>query len=96
MRLALVAAAMTLPLAAPATAEVLQSFDGRFGVAYTSDPNGGPGQTRTLYQGRYTVALTQRTDNGMTFRFELQVIAGNIPPSDLDRPVLRSMTIGRD
>lgn len=63
----------------PAAAEVTHNYEGRFGVAYQSDAAPGQSRTRPLYEGRYTSTFTQRSDNGLTFRFELDVIVGNMP-----------------
>ncbi|MCW1930886.1 hypothetical protein [Pararhodobacter zhoushanensis] len=64
--------------AMPATAEVTHRIEGRFGVAYQSTPDGG-GTTQPLYEGRYTSTFSHTADNGLTFRFELGIVVGNIP-----------------
>ena len=70
--------ALLIVTAMPATAEVSHRIEGRFGVAYQSNPN-GTGTTQPLYEGRYTSTFSHTADNGLTFRFELGVVVGNIP-----------------
>lgn len=64
--------------AAPAAAEVSHHIEGRFGVAYHATGN-GTGTTQPLYEGRYTSTFSHTADNGLTFRFELGIVVGNIP-----------------
>lgn len=86
----LLALAATLATAAPLHAlEVTHNFGGRFGVAYTE--TAGQGRTHPMYEGRYTLGTVHRADNGMTFRFELDIVTGNITdrspdPRPVDRP----------
>lgn len=89
MRLPLATALMIL--AAPVQAiEVTHSYGGRFGVSYT----GGQGQGRTQghYEGHYTTRFEHRTDNGVTFRFDLSIIAGNIPDDERRGSTARPLT----
>lgn len=63
----------------PAMAEVTHRMEGRFGVGYTSDPAPGQPFAQPMYEGRYTMGIAHRADNGMIFRFELGVAVGNLP-----------------
>ena len=85
MRLFIAAALTTLAMPVQAV-EVTHGYGGRFGVGYTSD--GGQTRMQTLYEGRYSLGVAHRMDNGGTVRFELDIVAGNIPdsPRHLDRP----------
>lgn len=81
----------------PAAAEVTHNFEGRFGVGYQSDAATGQSRTRSLYEGRYTTRFTERTDNGLTFRFELDVIVGNMPERGARyRPAAGQLGVGTD
>lgn len=85
--------ALTLAAAPVQAFEVTHSYGGRFGVAYSS--NAGQDRTHPLYEGRYTLGTVHRADNGLTFRFELDVIVGNLPDRGRDhRPVNRETLTG--
>lgn len=71
-------AALILCLATPAVAEMTHNYGGRLGVAYVSDPTRPNGQTRALYEGYYATTVTHETDGGLRFRFEFDIIVGNI------------------
>jgi len=96
MRRLLAAVSLLAALTATAAqAEVSHSVSGRFGVAFVSDPAQPQGQARPLYEGRYTTVFTERSDRGLTFRFEMDVIVGNIPEhSDRVRPVTGRFSVG--
>ena len=79
--------------AVPASAEVSHRIEGRFGVAYQSNPDGSGGTTQPLYEGRYTSTFSHTADNGLTFRFELGVVVGNIPDRG-ERAARDSYSIG--
>ena len=83
MRNIILASALTL-LAAPAVGQtyVVHSFDSRFGVGYSSDPNSSQSSLQPLYQGRYNASFRHTSDTGVMFRFDLGVTVGNLP----DRP----------
>ena len=76
-------AALTLAAAPVQAFEVTHSYGGRFGVAYSS--NAGQDRTHPLYEGRYSLGTVHRADNGLTFRFEMDVIVGNMPDRGPDR-----------
>ena len=63
-------------LVTPAVAEVTHNVDGRFGVSYVNDASGS--SAVPLYEGRYTTTISHQADNGLRFRFELSIVAGNI------------------
>lgn len=77
---ALLSAILPLTLAGPVSADVSHSIEGRFGVAYSSGPGGIGGRAEPLFEGRYTTRLDHQADNGMRFRFELDVMFGNLDP----------------
>ncbi len=77
-------AATALPAAAEVT--ITHNVEGRFGVSYVSGGN-GTSQTQPLYEGIYTTTFAHDFDNGMRFRFELGISAGNF---DSDRRGPRS------
>lgn len=81
LALALVSLAST-----SAQAEISHRYGGRFGVAYVSDPTIPNGTSRALYEGFFSTSVTHQADNGLRFRFELDIIVGNI-----DDPRLRHM-----
>jgi hypothetical protein len=82
----LLALAALIAAAAPLHAlEVTHNFGGRFGVAYTE--SAGAGRSHPLYEGRYTLGTVHRADNGLTFRFELDVVTGNVQDRGPDWPV---------
>lgn len=84
MRLPITLALMTL--AAPVQAvEVTHNYGMRFGVSYSG--SAGQGRAQNHYEGHYTTRLTHQADNGVTFRFELSIIAGNIPDDERRRPL---------
>lgn len=72
---------LSLLLASPVAADVTHSIEARFGVAYRSGPAGAPGRLQELYEGRYTSTFTHQSDNGLRFRFDLGVAAGNFEPN---------------
>lgn len=72
--------ALAISAAAPAAAEVTHSIEARFGVAYSADANNPQGRMHALYEGRYTSTFTHQADNGLLFRFEFGIIAGNLDP----------------
>ena len=72
--------------------EVTHNYGGRFGVAYSSTD--GQSRAHPLYEGRYTLGTVHRADNGLTFRFEMDVIVGNLPNRDR-RPDDRQSLTGR-
>ncbi|MEZ5750997.1 MAG: hypothetical protein R3D60_03170 [Paracoccaceae bacterium] len=80
--------ASATPLA-PALADVSHSYGGRFGVSYQRDPNAAPGTTSVLYEGRYTTTFSHQTDNGLRFRFQVDLSVGNLAPRRPDDPSIR-------
>ena len=88
------AALSILLFAAPVQAlEITHSYGGRFGVAYAETE--GRGRAHALYEGRYSLGTVHRADNGLTFRFEMDVIVGNMPERGPDhRPVERRQVNG--
>ena len=102
MRRALLALTLfsTSLLTAPmASAEVTHHIDARFGVGYRSDASRSQSQLQPLYEGRYSATFTERADNGMTFRFELSVVVGNLPERGERRPPVNgalSVGVGSD
>ena len=70
--------ALVLLTAAPATADVTYSVEGRFGVAYSHDAATGQTQARPMYEGRYTTTFSHQADNGVRFRFDLGIVVGNL------------------
>lgn len=89
-----IAAALVLVTAPVQALEVTHSYAGRFGVSYAG--SNGQGRAEPLYEGRYTLGLAHRTDNGMTFRFELSVIAGNLTDQDRRPPAPLTGAVGID
>lgn len=74
----LTALAVLILASTSAQAEISHRYGGRFGVAYVSDPNNPNGTSRPMYEGFYSTAITHQADNGLRFRFELDIIVGNI------------------
>lgn len=70
---------------AAASADVTHHVAGSFGVSYLSDAQTGQSSLQPLYQGRYTLAADHQADNGLRFRFELGIVAGNYDPEE--RPI---------
>lgn len=89
----ILAALLMSSTALPAVAEVTitHRIEGRFGVSYASGGN-GTSPTQPLYEGIYTTTFAHEADNGVRFRFELGISAGNL---DSDRRGPRSTPSGR-
>jgi len=66
----------TTVLPAGAEVTVTHYIEGRFGVSYVSGGN-GTSRTQALYEGVYTTTFAHEADNGVRFRFELGISAGN-------------------
>lgn len=85
--------------AVPAMADVAHSYGGRFGVSYQRNPNAVPGTTVVLYEGRYSTTFTHQADNGLRFRFEIDLSVGNITPRRPSEPTVRpaaTISLGSD
>lgn len=61
-----------------AQADMTHRYGGRFGVAYENGPTNPDGRTQALYEGFYSTQVTHQADNGLRFRFELDIVVGNI------------------
>ncbi|GAB4267332.1 MAG: hypothetical protein Kow0013_17090 [Pararhodobacter sp.] len=77
--------AILVCLALPAGAEVSHRIEGRFGVGYSSEVNGG--RARPIYEGLYSTRFDHRTDGGIRFRFDIGVVVSNFDSLSPRRPM---------
>ncbi|MCB1406881.1 MAG: porin [Rhodobacteraceae bacterium] len=68
-------------------ADVTHSMQARFGVTYRSNAQGPNGGLQGLYEGRFTSTFAHQADNGLRFRFEIEIESSNFEPYRTDTRV---------